>query len=66
MNHIEIAITAVRSSGPLTKLQIASEILTHAENATRSNCEKLAEAAINHGKESGWIESYDEESYCMA
>jgi hypothetical protein len=66
MNHIEIAITSVRASGPLTKLEIASEILTHAANATRQNCEHLAELAIQHGKETGWIENYDDESFCMA
>ena len=66
MNHIEIAIITVRASGPVTRSQIASEIAMQAINGNRENCLALADAAINHGTETGWIESYDEESYVIA
>jgi hypothetical protein len=66
MNHIEIAIMTVRASGPVTREQIANEIAKQASNGNRSNCLALADAAIQHGEETGWIESYDEESYVIA
>ena len=66
MNHIEIAIMIVRSSGPVTREQIANEIAVQASNGNRDNCHALADAAIQHGTDAGWIELYDEESYVIA
>jgi len=34
--------------------------------ADADNCERLADAAIKHGLDRGWLENYDEESYCIA
>ena len=66
MNHIEIAIMTVRASGPVTRNQIVREIAEQASHGTLSNCYALADAAIQHGQDTGWIESYDEESFVIA
>lgn len=61
MNHIEVAIRLVRACGPVSKREIAEEILTHAVGADRNNCEHLAQVAIDHGFETGWITNYEED-----
>jgi hypothetical protein len=66
INHIEAAIMFVRACGPVTKAGIAHEIRVQVIGATEDNCEDLADKAIAHGLDRGWLEKYDEESYDMA
>ena len=66
INHIEAAIMHVRACGPVTKAGIAHEIRAQVIGATNENCNELAEKAIAHGLDSGWLENYDEESFCIA
>ena len=66
IDHIGAAIRIVRASGPVTREQIAAEILEHVQAATRDNCDELAGDAIGHGLLSGWLEEYDEESFVMS
>jgi hypothetical protein len=63
-NYIELAIMFVRSSGPVTRDQIAAEIRNQSVTAARHTA--LADRAIAHGLSRGWLEQYDDESYCMA
>ena len=66
INHIEAAIMYVRACGPVTKAGIAHEISVQVSGATNDNCDDLAAKAIAHGLDRGWLEKYDEESFCIA
>ena len=68
VSHIDAAIGIVRACGPVGRGEIAAEILAQATNGTASNCLWLADAAIRHGLETGWLERYDdiEDAYVMA
>jgi len=66
INHIEAAIMYVRACGPVTKAGIAREIRIQVQGATKDNCDALADKAIAHGLDRGWLEKYDEESFCIA
>ena len=66
INHIEVAIYFVRACGPVTKAGIAHEILVQVTGATKANCDDLAGKAIAHGLDRGWLEKYDDESFCLA
>lgn len=66
INHIEAAINYVRACQPVSANGIAHEILTQVVEATKDNCKNLAAAAINHGLKTGWLEKYDDQSFCIA
>ena len=66
INHIEAAIQYVRACGPVTKAGLAHEIRTQVQGATKGKCNYLAVDAIQHGLQTGWLEKYDEESFCIA
>jgi hypothetical protein len=66
ISHIEAAIYFVRACGPVTKAGIAQEILYQVSGVTPENCNEFASDAIAHGLGAGWIEKYDDESYCLA
>ena len=66
INHIEAAIMFVRACGPVTKESIAQEILTQVSTATPGNFRGLADKAVEHGLSTGWLERYDDESFCIA
>ena len=66
INHIESAIYFVRACGPATKAAIAHEIRVQVSGATKDNCDDLADKAIAHGMDRGWLEKYDEDSFCLA
>jgi hypothetical protein len=66
INHIEAAIMFVRACGPVTKAEIAREIRIQVQGATKDNCDDMADKAITHGLDRGWLEKYDEESFCIA
>ena len=66
INHIEAAIMYLRACGPATKSAIANEINAQVIGATKENCDDLADKAIAHGLDRGWLEKYDDESFCMA
>jgi hypothetical protein len=62
LNHIELTIMFVRSTGPVGKDEIASELLTQCVGcSTRDDANRLADSAIRHGLSAGWIERYDDE-----
>jgi hypothetical protein len=63
---ISIAIQYVRACGPVTADQIAQELKTQSPAVNSDNAITMAFAAINHGFSTGWIEAYDEESFCIA
>lgn len=67
-DHIAAAIEIVRASGPVGREEIAREIRTQATNGTPENCYRLADAAISHGLNTGWLARYDdiENAYVMA
>ncbi len=70
MNPFEIAIRFVRSTGPVTLDQIASELRIQATIPDGHSPQTLAEGAVKHGLETGWLEVYDQEekgefSYCL-
>ncbi len=68
INHIEAAIQFVRACGPVTEESIANEIRNQVAGADKPGVDvkKLAKLAVQHGLDRGWLESYDEESFCMA
>jgi hypothetical protein len=66
INHIEAAIMFVRACGPVTKESIAQEILAQVIEANTGNFRGLADKAIEHGLSTGWLERYDEKSFCIA
>jgi hypothetical protein len=66
LDHIEIAIRFVRACGPVTAAEIEGELLTQCQTATGANALTLADKAIAHGLAAGWLECYDEESFCIA
>ena len=59
-------ISYIRACGPSTLPAIANEIRIQATNGTRENCERLAILAVNHGIDAGWLEKYDDKSFCIA
>ena len=67
-DHIKAAIEIVRACGPVGREEIAREIRVQADNGNQWNCHTLAEDAIRHGLETGWLARYDDEedAYVMA
>lgn len=65
INHIQAAILFVRACGPVTKESIAREIRIQT-GASKDKSSDLADKAIAHGLDRGWLEKYDEESFCIA
>jgi hypothetical protein len=66
IDHITAAVMFIRACGPVTKASIANEIRVQVIGASKNNCGKLADQAIAHGLDRGWLEKYDEESFCIA
>ena len=66
-DHIKAAIEIVRACGPVGREEIAREIREQADNGNAENCHALADAAIKHGMEAGWLAVYDgmEDAYVM-
>ena len=67
-DHIKAAIEIVRACGPVGREEIAREIRVQADNGNQGNCHALADDAIRHGLETGWLTNYDgmEDAYVMA
>jgi hypothetical protein len=63
IDHITLTMDFTRACGPVTEAQIAAE-LRRQHNA--ETAERDARNAIDHGTQHGWLEAYDEESFCMA
>ncbi len=68
VDHIEAAIQFVRACGPVTETSIASEIRKQVAGANKPGVDvrKLAGMAIQHGLTRGWLERYDDNSFCIA
>lgn len=66
-DHISAAMEIVRACGPVGHAEIAREIRVQADNGNAENCDRLADAAIQHGLESGWLARYDDipDAYVM-
>ena len=60
---IEVAIMFVRSNGPVTKEQIACELLDQCSfTKTKEDAIRQAGKAIKHGLDRGYLERYDDVS----
>jgi|688.fasta_scaffold126019_9 hypothetical protein len=66
LDHIQITKMYITACGPSTLPSIAHEIFTQVNFATKENSVFLAEEAIANGMNNGWLEKYDEQSYCIA
>ena len=63
IDHITLTMDFTRACGPVTEAQIVAE-LRRQHNA--ETAERDARNAITHGEQHGWLERYDEQSFCMA
>jgi hypothetical protein len=63
---ISITIQYVRACGPVTEEQIAHELKKQSSAVNSKNAIIIARNAIDHGLSTGWLNAYDEDSFCIA